>query len=108
MVLSRSSLTRLNKVDALNMIWVKTELLLYWEMRAGERGGWCQKAKSSSITAGSEQMTRRIDKSRNSSISISFRDLEATTGRNGKLKAAASGGGGHWVLVFHCESFNTI
>lgn len=69
-------------------------------MRAGERGGWCQKAKSSSITAGSEQMTHRIDKSRNSSISISFRDLEATTGRNGELKAAASGGGGHWMLVF--------
>lgn len=63
---------------------------------------------SSSITAGSEETVRSTDKSRNGSRSILFRDLEASTGRNGELKAAASRGGGRWMLVFHCESFNTI
>lgn len=58
-------------------------------MRAGEGGGWCQKVNSSSITAGSEETVRSTDKSRNGSRSISFRDLEASTGRNGELKAAA-------------------
>lgn len=77
-------------------------------MWAGEGRGWCQKVNSSSITAGSEETVRSTDKSRNGSRSISFRDLEASTGRNGELKAAASRGGGHRMLVFHCESFNTI
>lgn len=63
---------------------------------------------SSSITAGSEETVHSTDKSRNGSTSISSRDLEASTGRNGELKAAASRGGGHRMLVFHCESFNTI
>lgn len=58
-------------------------------MRAEEGGGWCQKVNSSSITAGSEETVRSTDKSRNGSRSISFRDLEASTGRNGELKAAA-------------------
>ena len=55
-----------------------------------------------------QQISSKADKSRNGSRSISFRDLEASTGRNGELKAAASRGGGHRMLVFHCESFNTI
>lgn len=46
-------------------------------------------------------------KSRNGSRSISSRDLEEVLGKC-ELKAAASRGGGHRMLVFHCESFNTI
>lgn len=88
------------------MTQVKTELSLYWEMGAGKGGGWCQKTKSSSITAGSKQTRCRTDKSKNSSVSISFRDPEATTGRKGEFKQQPLGRDVHWMTVFHFESFS--